>query len=69
MVKRLNERVEGMRIRWDAPLVVATLGGSGSGKSALINALLGEEVVQTGKQRPTTTRPTVICRADITPKC
>ncbi len=68
MIKRLNQRIEGMRIRWDAPLVVATLGGSGSGKSALINALLGEEVVRTGKQRPTTTRPTLICRPDITPE-
>ncbi|MCC6123937.1 MAG: hypothetical protein IT426_03165 [Pirellulales bacterium] len=68
MVKRLNERLAGMRIRWDAPLVVATLGGSGSGKSALVNALLGEEVVRTGKQRPTTTRPTLICRADIAPE-
>jgi hypothetical protein len=68
MVKRLNERVEGMRIRWDAPLVVATLGGSGSGKSALINALLGKEIVRTGKQRPTTMRPTLICRSDITPE-
>ena len=68
LVKRLSERVEGMRIRWDAPLVVATLGGSGSGKSALVNALLGEEVVQTGKQRPTTMRPTLICRPDIAPE-
>jgi hypothetical protein len=68
MVKRLGERIEGMRIRWDAPLVVATLGGSGSGKSALVNALLGEEIVQTGKQRPTTMRPTLICRADIAPE-
>jgi hypothetical protein len=68
LVKRLLERVEGMKIRWDAPLVVATLGGSGSGKSALVNALLGEEVVRTGKQRPTTTRPTLICRPDIAPE-
>jgi hypothetical protein len=68
IVRRLQERIAGMRIRWDAPLVVATLGGSGSGKSALVNALLGEEIVQTGKQRPTTMRPTLICRADITPE-
>ena len=33
-----------------------------------MNALLGEEVVQTGKQRPTTMRPTLICRPDITPE-
>ena len=68
MVKRLGGRVSTMRIRWEAPLVVATLGGSGSGKSALVNALLGAEVVQTGKQRPTTTRPTLLCRGDITPE-
>jgi hypothetical protein len=47
---------------------VAMLGGTGTGKSALINAILGAEVVQTGRQRPTTTRPTLICRPDITPE-
>jgi hypothetical protein len=68
MVRRLEQRLAAMRVRWEAPLVVALLGGTGTGKSALINALLGAEAVQTGRRRPTTTRPTLILRADITPE-
>jgi hypothetical protein len=68
MVRRLEQRLATMRIRWEAPLVAALLGGTGTGKSALINALLGAEIVQTGRRRPTTTRPTIISRPDITPE-
>jgi hypothetical protein len=67
VVRRVAERADALRVRLEAPLVVATLGGTGTGKSALINALLGSEVVQTGRRRPTTTRPTLICRPDIAP--
>jgi len=35
-------------------LVVAFAGGTGSGKSSLLNAVLGEEVSQVGVARPTT---------------
>lgn len=38
-------------------VVVALAGGTGSGKSSLINALAGEEIALTGPQRPTTDRP------------
>jgi hypothetical protein len=38
-------------------VVVALAGGTGSGKSSLINALAGEEVTPTGVQRPTTSEP------------
>ena len=68
LVRRLGERMGSMRIRLEAPLVVATLGGTGTGKSALINALVGEEVTETGKSRPTTRRPKLICRPDLTPQ-
>jgi 50S ribosome-binding GTPase len=68
MVRRLQQRIAAMRVRWESPLVVAFLGGTGTGKSALINALLGAEAVRTGRQRPTTTRPTLILRGDITPE-
>jgi hypothetical protein len=68
MVRRLAERAGSLRIRLEAPLVVATLGGTGTGKSALVNALVGAEVVQTGRRRPTTTRPTLICRPNLTPE-
>jgi hypothetical protein len=36
------------------------LGGTGTGKSSLINALLGERVVFEGKERPTTVEPVLI---------
>jgi len=68
LLRRLAQRADAMRVRLEAPLVVATLGGTGTGKSALVNALLGAEVVRTGRQRPTTERPTLVCRPDLTPE-
>jgi GTP-binding protein EngB required for normal cell division len=41
-------------------LVVALAGGTGSGKSSVINALVGEVVVQTGVVRPTTSIATAV---------
>ena len=60
LVRRTLERLEPMRARVEAPLVVATFGGTGVGKSSLVNALIGEEVTAAGRQRPTTTLPIVI---------
>jgi hypothetical protein len=60
LVRRLLSRLETLRIRLEAPLVVATFGGTGTGKSTLVNALVGQEVTRTGRQRPTTTRPVLI---------
>ena len=37
--------------------VVVVAGGTGSGKSSLVNALLGEQVAATGVERPTTSHP------------
>ena len=68
LVRRLADRAGALRVRIEAPLVVATLGGTGTGKSALVNALLGAEVVQTGRARPTTTRPTLISRPGLSPE-
>jgi len=67
LVARLAERSRTLRIRLEAPLVVATLGGTGTGKSSLVNALVGSEVSTAGRQRPTTRRPTFICRPDFGP--
>lgn len=64
LVSRLLERVEPLRIRWEAPLVVATFGGTGTGKSSLVNALVGEEVTPAGKQRPTTREPVLLTHPD-----
>lgn len=60
LLKRILARVETLRIRLEAPLVVATFGGTGTGKSSLVNALVGEEVTLSGRQRPTTRRPVLI---------
>jgi hypothetical protein len=60
LVRRLLTRVETLRLRLEAPLIVATFGGTGTGKSALVNALVGRECTPSGKQRPTTTRPILI---------
>jgi len=68
LVHRLTERLDALRVRLEAPLLIATLGGTGVGKSALVNALVGAEVVETGKSRPTTGRPMLVCRPDLAPE-
>jgi hypothetical protein len=67
LVRRLGQRAETIRTRLGVPLVVATMGGSGTGKSALVNAILGDNIVPTGRVRPTTRRPILICRPDLSP--
>src|SRR5690242_16355497 len=68
LVRRLAERTAMLRVRLDAPLIVATLGGTGTGKSALVNAIVGADVVTSGRERPTTLQPTLICRPDLSPE-
>ena len=65
LVRRLLDRVDSLRLRLEAPLVVAVFGGSGTGKSTLINALVGHDVTPSGHQRPTTRRPVVITTPDL----
>lgn len=60
LLKRVLSRVETLRIRLEAPLVVATFGGTGTGKSSLVNAIVGQECTTSGRQRPTTRRPVLI---------
>ena len=54
-VKELREREE----RVDGMLVVALVGGSGVGKSTLLNALAGDQLAPTSEYRPCTASPTV----------
>ena len=63
-IKQLLPRIGDFRIRLEAPLIVATFGGTGTGKSALINALVGSECSRSGRQRPTTTRPVLLAHSD-----
>ncbi|MGI9641333.1 MAG: dynamin family protein, partial [Acidimicrobiia bacterium] len=52
-------------------LVVAVAGGTGSGKSSIVNALVGHEVVSTGVVRPTTQEACAVypegCASDLGP--
>ncbi|MFV0444290.1 MAG: dynamin family protein [Planctomycetaceae bacterium] len=60
LLRRVLDRVETLRVRLESPLVVATFGGTGSGKSSLVNALVGEEATTSGRERPTTRTPVLI---------
>lgn len=60
LLQRVLDRVESLKVRLEAPIVAATFGGTGTGKSSLVNALVGEEVTRTGRERPTTQRPVLI---------
>ena len=59
---RLEARVRELRereTRLDDLLVVALVGGSGVGKSTLLNAIAGDQLAETSEFRPCTAMPTV----------
>ncbi len=68
LVTRLLERIGTVRMRLECPLIVATFGGTGTGKSSLVNALVGQEVTTAGRQRPTTTVPVLLIHRDLEPE-
>jgi len=58
----LRERAAWLRDQWErvpAPLVAVLFGGTGTGKSTLLNALAGARIAETSPHRPTTEEPTV----------
>lgn len=48
----------------DAPLLAVLGGSTGSGKSTLMNSLVGQRVSTTGVLRPTTRSPVLVCHPD-----
>lgn len=60
--ERLRHRIAELKereTRLDDLLVVALVGGSGVGKSTLLNAIAGDELARTSEMRPCTTHPTI----------
>ncbi len=68
LIGKILSRVESLRIRLETPLVVATFGGTGTGKSTLVNALVGQDVTPSGRQRPTTKTPILLLHPDLDPQ-
>lgn len=64
LVDKILTRSQDVLAKIDAPLVVATFGGTGVGKSSLTNALVGADVAPAGRQRPTTRVPTLLAHPD-----
>ncbi len=64
VVQQLLPRLDMLRVRLQSPLVVATFGGTGTGKSSLVNALIGSYCTTSGRQRPTTTKPVLIAHPE-----
>jgi hypothetical protein len=63
---RISPRLENLRVELDRVLVVGAVGGTGTGKSTLLNALIGQRVCKAGDvERPTTRRPVVLAHPDV----
>jgi Dynamin family len=48
----------------DAPLLAVVGGSTGSGKSTLVNSLVGRQVTEAGVLRPATRTPVLVCHPD-----
>ncbi|MCA1686302.1 MAG: GTPase domain-containing protein [Planctomycetia bacterium] len=64
LIERFRPRLKDLHLTLDRVLVVGFLGGTGTGKSTLLNALVGRRVSEAGKARPTTRRPVLVCHPD-----
>jgi hypothetical protein len=57
----IRHRIDDRLALGDGLTVVALAGGTGVGKSALVNRIIGTEVATEGVRRPTTGRPLAVC--------
>lgn len=64
VIQQLLPRLDMLRVRLESPLVIATFGGTGTGKSSLVNALIGSYCTTSGRERPTTMHPVLIAHPD-----
>jgi energy-coupling factor transporter ATP-binding protein EcfA2 len=64
--ERIEPRLDRARRELSRVLVVGVIGGTGTGKSTLVNALAGGDVSPAGDvARPTTTNPVVVVASDV----
>jgi energy-coupling factor transporter ATP-binding protein EcfA2 len=64
--ERIEPRLDRVRRELSRVLVIGVVGGTGTGKSTLVNALAGREVTAAGDvARPTTTSPVVVAADDV----
>jgi hypothetical protein len=62
----IEPRLERARRELSRMLVVGVVGGTGTGKSTLVNALAGADVTEAGDvARPTTTAPVIVAARDV----
>jgi hypothetical protein len=65
---RVLPRLTELQLNLDRVLVVGVVGGTGTGKSTLVNALVGRRICTAGDvQRPTTTRPVIVHHPSVDP--
>jgi energy-coupling factor transporter ATP-binding protein EcfA2 len=64
--EQVEPRLERARRELSRMLVVGVVGGTGTGKSTLVNALAGADVTEAGDvARPTTTAPVIVAARDV----